>query len=123
MKILSTGIDIVEIKRIKNIYFKFGNKFLDKVLTLEETSRLEEKGKGFYQSLAGRLAAKEAVYKALNSYDSKIKPKWRQITIYNQNNGSPAVSLNITLEAGAAIVVSLSHTNDYAVASALLIKE
>ena len=123
MKILATGIDIVEVKRVKNIYFKFGNRFLDKVLTLEETSRLEEKGKGFYQSLAGRLAAKEAVYKALNSYDSKIKPKWHQITIYNQDNGSPAVSLNITLEAGIIIVVSLSHTNDYAVANALLIKE
>ncbi|MDP8233833.1 MAG: 4'-phosphopantetheinyl transferase superfamily protein, partial [Candidatus Saelkia tenebricola] len=98
MKILSTGIDIVEVKRIKNIYFKFGTRFLDKVLTLEETSRLEDKGKSFYQSLAGRIAAKEAVYKALNSYDSKIKPKWQEITVYNQDNGSPAVSLKITLE-------------------------
>ena len=123
MKVLATGIDIVEVKRIKNIYFRFGNRFLNKVLTLEETSRLEGKSKSFYQSLAGRLAAKEAVYKALNSYDSRIKPKWSQITVYNQDNGSPAVSLNVTLEAGIIIVVSLSHTNDYAVANALLIKE
>ncbi len=122
MKILATGIDIVEVKRIKNIYLRFKARFLNRVLTLEEAGDLENKG-NYYQSLAARVAAKEAVYKALNSYDSKIAPKWKDISIYNQDNGSPGVRLNSSLDFGATIVLSISHTDNYAVANAILLQE
>jgi holo-[acyl-carrier protein] synthase len=123
MNILAAGIDIVEVKRIKNIYLRFKNRFLNRVLTLEEAGDLESKGKGYYQSLAARVAAKEAVYKALNSYDPKLKPKWKDISVYNQENGSPGVRLNSSINFGAAIVLSISHTDNYAVANAILLQE
>ena len=123
MKILSTGIDIVEVERIKKICSRFEARFLNKVLTKEEIEKLEDKGKGFYQSLSGRVAAKEAVYKALNAFNSSIKPSWKQIRIYNQGSGSPIVELNGKSEPDTIVVLSLSHTNRYAVAHALLIRE
>ncbi|MDP8215838.1 MAG: holo-ACP synthase [Candidatus Kaelpia imicola] len=123
MKILATGIDIIEVKRVKNIYLKFKDRFLNKILTLEEAGELESKGKSYYQSLAARVAAKEAIYKALNSYDHRITPKWKDISIYNQENGSPGVRLNFNLDLGAAIVLSISHTDNYAVANAILLQE
>jgi holo-[acyl-carrier protein] synthase len=123
MKILSTGIDIVEVERVKSIYSRYGRKFLNKVLTPEEIEKLGNKNKAFYQSLAARIAAKEAVYKALNSYHLGIKPSWKDIKIESQENGSPFVSLNFELNPKINIVLSLSHTDNYAVANALLIEE
>ena len=123
MKILSTGIDIVEVERVKKIYSRYGRSFLSKILTTEEIEKLENKGKFFYQSLASRIAAKEAVYKALNSYNSDIKPSWKDIKIENQDNGSPYISLDSKLTPGLGIVLSLSHTDNYAVANALVIQE
>jgi holo-[acyl-carrier protein] synthase len=122
MKILATGIDIVEVNKVKEIYSKFGRKFLTKVLKDEEIRFLEEKKKGFYQSLAGRIAAKEAVYKALNSYDKNIRPRWKEMTIHNQENGSPVVIFNPGYKFDFQIVLSVSHSDKYAVANALLIQ-
>ncbi len=122
MKILSTGIDIVEVEKVKNIYVRFGKKFLTKILKDEEIRFLEEKKKGFYQSLAGRIAAKEAVYKALNSYNENIKPKWKEMSIHNQENGSPTVIFNSEYKFDFQIVLSVSHSEKYAVANALLIQ-
>ena len=122
MKILATGIDIVEVEKVKNIYSRFGKKFLTKILKDEEIRFLEEKKKGFYQSLAGRIAAKEAVYKALNSYDVNIKPKWKEMSIHNQENGSPMVIFNPSYKFNFQIVLSVSHSEKYAVANALLIQ-
>ncbi|MDD5613672.1 MAG: holo-ACP synthase [Candidatus Omnitrophica bacterium] len=123
MKILSTGIDIVEVKRIKSLYLTYGKRFLGKILNIDEADRLENKGKSFYQSLAARIAAKEAIYKALNSYDPRLAPKWKDISIYNQDNGSPSASFNFTLDFGATIALSISHADNYAVASAILLRE
>lgn len=123
MKILSTGIDIVEVEKVKKIYLKYGRKFLKRVLSSEEIDELEYRGKTFYQSLSGRIAAKESVYKAINSYDSKIKPTWKEIRIDIQKNGSPSVSVGFNLNPDIVIVLSLSHTDNYAVANALLIEE
>ncbi len=123
MRILSTGIDIVEVARIKDIYDKYDYKFLSKVLTQEEIELLKEKGKGFYESLAARVAAKESVYKALNSYSSSSKPRWKEIKIYNEESGSPSVLLDKKLNSGVTVVLSLSHTDKYAVANALVVRE
>ncbi len=123
MKILATGIDIVEVKRVKNMYLRFKDRFLRRILTLEEADDLENKGKSYYQSLAARVAAKEAVYKALNSYDHNITPRWKDISIYNQENGSPGVRLSSSFNFGVTIVLSISHTDNYAVANAILLQE
>lgn len=124
MKGLSTGIDIVEIGRVRDLYQKYGEKFLNRVLTSDEIRELEGKGKGFYQSLAGRIAAKEAIYKALNAFDSNIKISWKQVKIFNQANGVPSVILDGAM-AGRSFTIrlSLSHSKIFAVATAVVFED
>lgn len=123
MRILSNGIDIVEVKRVEKIHSKFGSKFLNRVLIEEEIDELRAKGKGYYQSLSARVAAKEAVYKALNSYNSQFKPLWKDIRVFNKEGGPPAVKIKNRFEAGFLIILSISHTKNYALANALLVQE
>lgn len=124
MKILSNGIDIVEVQRIKQIYQKWGKKFLCKVLTENEIYLLHNKAKAFYQFLAARLAAKEATYKAINSFNKELKPGWRDIEVFNEESGSPQIKFRSRcLPQGSSIILSISHTHNYALASAILVEE
>ena len=69
MRIIGTGVDIVEISRIKKAADKWKEKFLGRVFT--EAELKYSYGKKFlYQHLAARFAAKEAVLKAFG--DSSI---------------------------------------------------
>ena len=73
---------------------------------------------------AGKLAAKEAVYKVLKlNWNEPFN--WKKIAIYNNKNGIPEVYLIDIISdemQNKKIKVSISHTNEYAVAAALLIK-
>lgn len=124
MKGFSTGIDIVEIERVRDLYQRFGEKFLNKLLTSEEVKELKGKGKGFYQSLAGRIAAKEAIYKALNAIDPNIKISWKQVKVFNRVNGAPSVKLDGAFSGrNFTIRLSLSHSRIFAVATAVVIED
>ena len=64
--IIGLGTDIVRVSRIENLQKKYGDKFLNRILTAEEQKKfhslkLEEQKK----YLAKRFAAKEAFVKAL----------------------------------------------------------
>jgi holo-[acyl-carrier protein] synthase len=119
------GIDIVEIKRLERMSKRWGGSFLKKVYTQRELAY--SKSKRFpYQHLAARFAAKEAIFKALGEVEKNFVG-WRNVEILNDNYGKPVVYWHGAAEAcrkkrglkGAA--VSLSHTENYAVASAVLI--
>ena len=66
MKILC-GTDIIEISRIKESIENLGDKFLNRVYTQKEIAYCESKKTQKYQSYAVRFAAKEAVFKALDT--------------------------------------------------------
>ncbi len=72
MNIIGLGTDIVNINRIKKIYSKYGNHFLDKILTESEK---KNEGKvtrsNDIATLAKRFAAKEAISKAIGYGFSK----------------------------------------------------
>ena len=121
------GIDIVEIKRLEKTSKKWGKPFLNKVYTPKELAYAF--GRKFpYQHLAARFAAKEAIFKALGEVETDFVG-WKNIEILNDANGKPLVHWHKEAEAcrkkrkihGA--VVSLSHTENYAVASAMLVFE
>lgn len=119
------GIDIVEIKRLKSASKKWGSAFLKKVFTEKELHYAN--GKKFpHQHLAARFAAKEAIFKALGEVEKDFVG-WTNIEILNDAYGKPIVNWY-----GRArevkkkrriknAVVSLSHTENYAVANAMLI--
>ena len=119
------GIDIVEIKRLEKTSKKWGKAFLDKVYTSREIAYSMSK-RFPYQHLAARFAAKEAIFKALGEVEKEFVG-WKNIEILNDANGKPAVFWHGDAEKTrkkrgiAGAVVSLSHSDHYAVASAMLI--
>ena len=57
------GVDMVEIKRIKNSVGKLGKSFVEKVFTSQEIEYCEGKRSQRYQSYAARFAAKRQYQK------------------------------------------------------------
>jgi len=124
--ILSTGIDIVEVYRIRETMERTP-RFNERVFTNAERAYCDSKGVAAFQSYAARFAAKEAFLKALKTgWRGKIG--WQDIEVVQSDDGAP--SLNVTGEAklilkqlGAdAIHISLSHTADHAIAQVILEK-
>lgn len=119
--IKGVGIDIIEVERIKKTLDKKSKKFLCKVFTELEIASCQKKKKPeiFF---AGRFAAKEAVIKALGSL-LKQKPGWKEIEIVTGFKGLPEVKLTGRLNQKlkkSAILISISHTDDLAIALAIL---
>ena len=114
------GVDIVDIRRIRQSYEKYGEKFLQRVLTENEISYCRKK-KDMMPSVAARFAAKEAVSKAIGSGISRGF-SWKSVEVVNEEHGKP--SLKVLNEAfgvsSERFRLSLSHSGDYAVAFVLL---
>ncbi|AGB40296.1 holo-(acyl-carrier-protein) synthase [Halobacteroides halobius DSM 5150] len=115
------GIDIIEIERIKKAIKKRAN-FKKRFFTEIEIEYCEEY-KIPWSHYAGRFAAKEAVVKALGTGFREFK--WQDIEIINDNLGKPEVNLynqaqKIAHKKGIEeIMLSISHSRDYAVAQAI----
>ena len=113
-----TGIDITEVKRIKKVILT-NKRFLKKVYTATEINYCNSR-KNRWQHFAVRFAAKEAVWKALGK-----KGIWhRDITVKNTADGKPEVFLTKKYKnLQKKISLSLSHTDDIAVAVAIFNKK
>lgn len=120
MKPFSLGVDIEEVARFRKLA---GNaRFMKKVFTQEEIAYCRSKKKSA-QHFAVRFAAKEAVWKALSPEIRKSRSAvgHRDIGVKNDSAGKPAVVLPASLARfRSRITLSLSHTEAYAVAVALV---
>ena len=125
MSILGTGIDIVEIGRLK----KRTNlaSLARKILTDYELEQYRQKGRGSVAYLAKRFAAKEAVSKAFKTGIGKVG--LHNIEVRNDDNGAPEIKLyndaivvaeQLAQERPYAIALSLSDEKNYAVAQAII---
>lgn len=113
--ITGTGIDIVEIDRIKKAVKRWGKHFLDHVFC-ESELEYAKAHKFANQHLAVRFAAKEAVFKAAGG---RVQFGWKDIEIKNDAKGKPYCVVH---KKGfkKKIHLSLSHCKNYAVASAII---
>lgn len=117
MKVYS-GIDVIEVERVKDNIEKFGDRFLNKIYTQKEIEYCESKGVQKYQSYAGKFAAKEAAFKAIsNLLNNKYDIEWKDIEINNDENGRPFVCIYKDLQCNIQIDVSVSHIEAVAVAN------
>jgi len=116
MVIFGTGIDIVEISRIRKLMEK-DDRLKNRVFTEKEINYCEKKRKK-YDHYAVRFAAKEAVWKALGKGGVGLK----NIEIRNRSNGQPEVYLKGRRLDSPRILVSLTHSRDYAVAQAIVVR-
>ncbi|MDD5195195.1 MAG: holo-ACP synthase [Candidatus Omnitrophica bacterium] len=111
--IIGIGIDMVKIEKIQSAIERLGEAFLKRVFDKKELKNIS-KGKMYYQRLAARFAAKEAVIKAI----SKEKPlALTDIIILNKPNGAPYCEFKKKLN--IEIFLSITHLEDYAVACAV----
>ena len=124
--IVSIGIDIVEVYRIRETLERTP-RFTERVFTEKERAYCESKGAAAAQSFAARFAAKEAFLKALKTgWRGKIT--WQDMEILNDSQGVPALEIKgeaqILLKKMGAdkIHISISHTTDHAVAQVILEK-
>jgi holo-[acyl-carrier protein] synthase len=116
------GTDIIEISRIQKAYLRFGNQFLQRILTPAEQNYC----RAYHEPaphLAGRFSAKEAVAKALGTgFGSRLS--WLDVEIINDSHGRPQVRLSqhaLTAFENPLMIVSISHCREYATATALWI--
>jgi holo-[acyl-carrier protein] synthase len=118
------GTDIVAVGRIAALIRDRGAAFLERWFTAREIDYCSGKAVPS-RHFAARLAAKEAVAKALPvTWDGPLP--WRFIEIVSDPRGVPSVSLSGAIGDAASragvgeIRVSLSHCDEYATAIALV---
>lgn len=123
--IVGTGIDIIEVEKVKRALDMWGDKFLQRVFTQREMDYANTK-KFSHESLAARFACKESVLKAFG--DTRIGIQLKNIEVLNDSKGKPEIVLHGEAREFAVknrldkIIVSMSHTNNYAVSNAILWK-
>lgn len=116
--IIGTGVDITEVSRLRRAADKWGDGFLKRVFTDLELSNARSRG-SIYQHLAGRFAAKEAIFKALG--DAGLT--WQDIQVLNASDGKPYCEFLNGKAKGTSVHLSISHVKSYAVASAIITKK
>lgn len=129
MEIL-TGIDIIEVGRIKESIEELGKEFLEKIYADQEIVYCEKRKVQKYQSYAARFAAKEAIFKAISKkLDNKYEVSFKDAYILNDKFGRPYVEFSGKLkrifetkeEKVVSMDISLSHIKETAVANFNLI--
>ncbi len=113
--ILGTGVDIIEIGRIKKAVERWGEGFLAHVFTPDEIS-YAQRYKFPYPHYAGRFAAKEAVFKALPDQKGI---SWQDLNIVNDAEGRP-LCIHADKSFKYQVLLTISHSKDYAVAQAIV---
>ncbi|MHC4206450.1 MAG: holo-ACP synthase [Planctomycetota bacterium] len=127
MEIVAHGIDLVDCPRIEQMIQRHGERFIKRVFTAAEQA-YAQKNKNEVEKLAGRFAAKEAVLKLVGTgWRGRIA--WTDIEIINNAAGQPEVTLGgevrkIADKLGIKhIGVSITHTANFAIASAVALAQ
>ena len=114
MNNINLGVDIVLVDRINKILnSKKKSRFLNKVFSRSEISDSKNR-QNQSEYLSGRFAAKEAIKKALSSYDETGMPSFKALEILNSESGKPYVLINSKKQSN--INISIAHDGNYAIA-------
>jgi len=123
MQVICHGIDLVDCTRIADLISRHGQRLLDRLFTAEEQDYCRCHRR-CAERFAGRFAVKEAVMKMLGTgWQNGVA--WSDIETISDPNGKPVLHLHGLVSEMAAelgiqqISVSITHTSDLAVASAI----
>ena len=118
---LRTGVDLIEIGRIREAARRHGQRYLDRIYTPRELAQSRHRP----EYLAGRFAAKEAVAKALGTGIGEVG--WKDIEILGDEENAPVLNLTGAARRKAADLglttwsLSISHDMGQAVAFAVAV--
>lgn len=123
-KTLNHSLQVVEIHPFKHLLEREGENFIKQHYTSLERS-VTDIGERRIQYLAGRMAAKKAIATVINTNNNR-SVFWLDIEILRLPTGQPLVVLfgrcqEIATRLGIQWLLSISHTNTYAVASAIAV--
>ncbi len=127
MKILAHGIDLVDFGRIEQMLSRHDEHFLNRVFTAQEQADANAV-KNRVEKLSGRFAAKEAVMKLIGT-GWRDGIAWTDIEVVNNALGQPIVNISdkvkeLTEAAGIEqITLSITHTSNFAIASAVALAD
>lgn len=120
----SIGLDIVEVERIKKDTAKYGDKFINRILSVKELESYDKRmDKDLF--LAGRFAAKEAIIKALDKFLTD-RPPYTELQVHNDKTGQPYFELTeaiLNKLNKAAVLLSITHEKKYAAAVVIITED
>jgi len=122
--ILGTGVDLAEVKRIREAIERHGERFIQRIYTPDEVAYVERKANRF-ERYAGRFAAKEAGMKAIGT-GWKRGVRWQDFEVSNLPSGRPTLRLHgaaarIADKMGVkTISLSITHTAELGMAHVIL---
>jgi holo-[acyl-carrier protein] synthase len=125
--IVGTGIDIAEVDRIRQTIKRFGRRFTERVFTADEIRYCESKANKV-ERYAARFAAKEAAMKAIGTGWNR-GVTWRDVEVRRSPGQRPTMAFHgrageFFAKLGATRAhLSLTHTNDFAMAQVILESE
>jgi phosphopantetheine--protein transferase-like protein len=115
VNVVGVGVDLVDLDRVARLLANKGEHALQRFFTDEERAYLATRPTPTGHA-AARIAAKEAVYKALQSLPGARAVGWREIEVTRDGDGRPAIRLHglaaqIAADHGGLVIqVSLTHS-------------
>jgi holo-[acyl-carrier protein] synthase len=122
--IIGTGVDLIEIERLRRILEKLKDRFIHRVFTTQEQQYCYAH-RDPAPHFAVRFAAKEALFKALGTGWAK-GVTWLDVEVRRERQDAPTMVLSgeakrLSEAMGAHnIHLSLSHSDQWAIATVIL---
>jgi holo-[acyl-carrier protein] synthase len=126
MNVIGVGIDLVAVPRVARLIERHGTRALERVLTPGEREYCLGKVHPA-QSVAARIAAKEAAFKALALDQEALRIGWTELEVVRDRDGRPQLVLHGRAEQAARRLgvcrsaVSLTHEREHAAAMVVLL--
>lgn len=115
MTVIGVGIDLVDLERVRQLLMHKGEQAMLRFFSERERAYLGTRADATGHA-AARIAAKEAVYKAMQSLQGARAIGWREIEVTRDAEGRPAIELHglaarLSSESGGLrIQISLTHS-------------
>ena len=119
------GIDLVAVDRVARLLEHHPERAVRRLLTDDERAYCASQAHPA-RHVAARIAAKEAVYKALQGTEDARGIGWHDIEVVRDRDGRPTVRLRgraerrLSAMGGKTVLLSLTHTDTLAAAIALV---
>jgi holo-[acyl-carrier protein] synthase len=125
--IIGLGSDLCDVRRIRAVLERHGDRFLDRIFTPAERAKAERRANRV-ETYAKRFAAKEACAKALGT-GFRRGVFWRDMGVVNLPSGAPTMKLSggalerlkAITPAGCEASITVSLTDEGPLAQAIVI--
>jgi holo-[acyl-carrier protein] synthase len=113
--VIGVGIDLVDLERVRLLLAHKGERAMARFFSAREREYLATRADPTGHA-AARIAAKEAVYKAMQSLRGARAVGWREIEVSRDPEGKPAIQLHGLAarlsdeNGGLRIQISLTHS-------------